>query len=213
MTDARIVSVRGRRVWDSRGRPTVEAEVRLAGGAIGRAISPAGASTGSGEALDLRDGGKAFGGFDVKRAVGHVNGEIAKSVTGCDAADQAVHADHSEAAQEGAVGGRDQQQSATVGHGALVRPDQLAQPRGVAELGTGHVHDHGGVPWTLPLQENRPQLLNALLAFLFWEPAHFIMQLRQLSNLKRRAEGAVSRREARAEVTTRLRTPQAPRAP
>ena len=62
--------VHGRRVWDSRGRPTVEAEVLLEGGAVGRAIAPAGASTGTGEALDLRDGGAAFGGYDVTRAVG-----------------------------------------------------------------------------------------------------------------------------------------------
>ena len=69
MNPTEIVSVHGRRVWDSRGRPTVEAEVRLAGGAVGRAIAPAGASTGSGEAVDLRDGGTAFGGRDVRRAV------------------------------------------------------------------------------------------------------------------------------------------------
>ena len=56
MSTTEIISVRGRRVWDSRGRPTVEAEVTLAGGALGRAIAPAGASTGSGEAVDLRDG-------------------------------------------------------------------------------------------------------------------------------------------------------------
>ena len=62
MSTTEIISVRGRRVWDSRGRPTVEAEVTLAGGALGRAIAPAGASTGSGEAVDLRDGGSRFGG-------------------------------------------------------------------------------------------------------------------------------------------------------
>ena len=56
-----IEQVVARRVWDSRGRPTVEADVRLAGGVVGRAIAPAGASTGSGEAVDLRDGGPAFG--------------------------------------------------------------------------------------------------------------------------------------------------------
>ena len=83
-----IAAVHGRRVWDSRGRPTVEAEVTLAGGARGRAIAPAGASTGSGEALDLRDGGRRFGGLDVLRAVGHVNGEIARALRGCDARDQ-----------------------------------------------------------------------------------------------------------------------------
>jgi enolase len=88
MTDTTIRNIKGRRVWDSRGRPTVEAEVTLAGGVIGRAITPAGASTGSGEAVDLRDGGSAFGGFDVSRAVGSVNGEIAAKLTGLDADDQ-----------------------------------------------------------------------------------------------------------------------------
>ena len=78
-----------RRVWDSRGRPTVEAEVRLAGGVVGRAAAPAGASTGSGEAVDLRDGGAAFGGHDVTAAVRNVNEEIARALRGRDAADQA----------------------------------------------------------------------------------------------------------------------------
>jgi enolase len=86
--DAEIVKVIGRRVWDSRGRPTVEAEVWLAGGAMGRAIAPAGASTGSGEAVDLRDGGSAFGGYDVTRAVASVNGEIATTLRGLDSTDQ-----------------------------------------------------------------------------------------------------------------------------
>ncbi len=90
MTDTTIAFVHGRRVWDSRGRPTVEAEVLLEDGGVGRAIVPAGASTGTGEALDLRDGGETFGGYDVTRAVGHVNGEIARAVTGLDAADQAA---------------------------------------------------------------------------------------------------------------------------
>jgi enolase len=88
MTDTRIAFVHGRRVWDSRGRPTVEAEVLLEGGGVGRAIAPAGASTGAAEALDLRDGGDAFGGYDVTRAIGHVNNEIARAVTGLDGADQ-----------------------------------------------------------------------------------------------------------------------------
>lgn len=89
MSSTIIQSVRGRRVWDSRGRPTVEAEIRLAGGARGLAIAPAGASTGSGEALDRRDGGAAFGGYDVTGAVASVNEEIAPAITGMDAADQA----------------------------------------------------------------------------------------------------------------------------
>ncbi|MFO0294980.1 MAG: phosphopyruvate hydratase [Rhodospirillales bacterium] len=87
MSSTRIARIHGRRVWDSRGRPTVEAEIELAGGAIGRAIAPAGASTGSGEAVDLRDGGTAFGGYDVTRAVANVGGEIALVLAGMDAAD------------------------------------------------------------------------------------------------------------------------------
>ncbi len=90
MTGTAIVRVTGRRVWDSRGRPTVEAEIALAGGAVGRAIAPAGASTGSGEALDLRDGGQRFGGHDVTRAVANVERVIGPAVCGLDAADQAA---------------------------------------------------------------------------------------------------------------------------
>jgi enolase len=90
MSDARIAGLQGRRVWDSRGRPTVEAEVRLIGGAVGRAIAPAGASTGSGEAIELRDGGTRLGGRDVRHAVAAVNGEIAAALTGHDATDQAA---------------------------------------------------------------------------------------------------------------------------
>ena len=84
-----IENVIGRRVWDSRGRPTVEAEVLLSGGAMGRAIAPAGASTGSGEAVDRRDGGSAFGGMDVKGAVFAVTNEISKVIRGLDAREQA----------------------------------------------------------------------------------------------------------------------------
>ncbi|MCW3475368.1 phosphopyruvate hydratase [Limobrevibacterium gyesilva] len=90
MSDTEIVFVHGRRVWDSRGRPTVEAEVMLAGGGVGRAIAPAGASTGSGEALDLRDGGTSFGGYDVTRAVANVNDAITEAVIGLDGTDQAA---------------------------------------------------------------------------------------------------------------------------
>jgi len=88
--DCRIRAVHARRVWDSRGRPTVEAEVALAGGAVGRAIVPAGASKGSREAHELRDGGAAFGGLDVMRAVANVDGEIARAVAGLRADDQAA---------------------------------------------------------------------------------------------------------------------------
>ncbi|MFT3977491.1 MAG: phosphopyruvate hydratase [Sphingomonas bacterium] len=89
MTHA-IASILARQLWDSRGRPTVEAEVRLANGAIGRAIAPAGASRGAHEAIDLRDGGEAFGGMGVARAVANVAAEIAPALTGMDARDQAA---------------------------------------------------------------------------------------------------------------------------
>ena len=88
MSATTILSVKGRRVWDSRARPTVEVEVALSGGARGRAIAPAGASRGSGEAADLRDGGEAFGGYGVARAVAAANGEIAAALEGLDARDR-----------------------------------------------------------------------------------------------------------------------------
>jgi len=88
MTSSAIQSIHGRRVWDSRGRPTVEAEVTLKEGAKGRAIAPSGASKGTREALELRDGGARFGGLDVMQAVGHINGEIAKALIGSHADNQ-----------------------------------------------------------------------------------------------------------------------------
>ena len=85
-----IKSVIGRRVWDSRGRPTVEAEVHLQGGVMGRAMAPAGASTGLGEAVDLRDGGAPFGGLNVERALASISGPIAKALGGVDVREQAA---------------------------------------------------------------------------------------------------------------------------
>lgn len=85
-----ITSVLGRQVWDSRGRPTVEVEVRLASGARGRAIAPSGASTGSREALDMRDGGARLGGYGVDRALAAVAEIIAPALAGLDATDQAA---------------------------------------------------------------------------------------------------------------------------
>ena len=90
MTPFAIKSILARRVWDSRGRPTVEAEVVLNDGSLGRAIAPAGASKGTREALELRDGGDRFGGLDVMRAVGYVNGEISKALVGTKADNQTV---------------------------------------------------------------------------------------------------------------------------
>ncbi len=84
----RIASVHARQILDSRGNPTLEADVRLESGALGRAAVPSGASTGAHEAVELRDGGAAFGGKAVTRAVANANGEIAGAVTGADAADQ-----------------------------------------------------------------------------------------------------------------------------
>ena len=72
-----ITDVRGRQVLDSRGNPTVEVEVRLESGALGRAIVPSGASTGVHEAVELRDGGGAWAGKGVSQAVANVNGELA----------------------------------------------------------------------------------------------------------------------------------------
>lgn len=83
-----ISAVRGRRIWDSRGRPTVEVDVRLADGTVGRGMAPAGASRGRYEATDLRDGGAPLDGFGVARAVANVNGPIAGALVGRDATDQ-----------------------------------------------------------------------------------------------------------------------------
>ena len=83
-----IKSVFGRRVWDSRGHPTVEVDVTLENGVVGRAIAPAGASRGTREAIDLRDGGGALRGKGVSRALASVNGPIAQAIIGMDVADQ-----------------------------------------------------------------------------------------------------------------------------
>ena len=83
-----ITSIRAREVLDSRGNPTVEAEVTLAGGHFGRAAVPSGASTGALEAIELRDGGNRFGGKGVTRAIQHVNDSIAPLLLGRDATDQ-----------------------------------------------------------------------------------------------------------------------------
>ena len=91
MTDApfRITSLRAREVLDSRGNPTVEADVRLAGGACGTAIVPSGASTGTHEAVELRDGDATrYGGKGVLEAVRHVNETLRPELMGIDALDQ-----------------------------------------------------------------------------------------------------------------------------
>jgi len=86
----RIVDIRAREIMDSRGNPTVEADVVLEGGATGRAAVPSGASTGTREAVELRDGDKKrYLGKGVRKAVGHVNGALRDALLGFDAADQA----------------------------------------------------------------------------------------------------------------------------
>jgi enolase len=88
---SKIITVKGRQILDSRGNPTVEADVGLAGGGWGRAAVPSGASTGAREAMELRDGDDSrYLGKGVSRAVGHVNGEIAAALLGADALDQAT---------------------------------------------------------------------------------------------------------------------------
>jgi enolase len=84
-----IETVHARQILDSRGNPTVEVEVALRSGAMGRAAVPSGASTGEFEAVELRDGGSSWAGKGVSGAVGNVNGEIAEAVRGRDALDQA----------------------------------------------------------------------------------------------------------------------------
>jgi enolase len=86
---SQIESVHARQVLDSRGNPTVEVELTLRSGARGRAAVPSGASTGEFEATELRDGGEAFSGKGVTKAVGNVNGEILEAVAGLEATDQA----------------------------------------------------------------------------------------------------------------------------
>jgi enolase len=86
----KIATVTARQILDSRGNPTIEADVTLENGILGRAAVPSGASTGSHEAVELRDGGQEFGGKAVTKAVGNVTGEIAGLVAGMDASDQAA---------------------------------------------------------------------------------------------------------------------------
>ena len=89
MSATDIVEIRAREIIDSRGNPTIEVDVRVAGGAIGRAAVPSGASTGVHEALELRDGDpRRFGGKGVTRAVANINGRIATALRGTDAAQQ-----------------------------------------------------------------------------------------------------------------------------
>ena len=89
MTVPRVERIHAREILDSRGNPTVEVDVLLASGELGRAAVPSGASTGAHEAVELRDGDKArYSGKGVLKAVGHVNDEIAGALRGVDPSDQ-----------------------------------------------------------------------------------------------------------------------------
>jgi len=143
---AAIVRALGRRVWDSRGRPTVEAEVHLAGGAMGRAIAPAGASTGSGEALDRRDGGAAFGGLDVRKVLAAVAAEIDPALRGRDATDQAA-IDAALIALDGTAS------KSRLGANAMVAVSMAAAHAGAAARGLPLWRHLGGGDAMLPLPE------------------------------------------------------------
>src|ERR1700683_3757937 len=86
-----IAEIKAREILDSRGNPTLEVDVRLSGGAFGRAAVPSGASTGVHEALELRDGDpKRYGGKGVEKGGAHVNGTIASKLKGADATNQSA---------------------------------------------------------------------------------------------------------------------------
>src|ERR1700690_3949264 len=88
---SKITSIHAREILDSRGNPTVEVDVKLGDGALGRAAVPSGASTGVHEALELRDGDKKrYGGKGVLKAVENINGSISKALVGLDSSDQSA---------------------------------------------------------------------------------------------------------------------------
>lgn len=149
MTDTSIAGLSARRVWDSRGNPTVEAEVRLACGAVGRAIAPAGASRGSREAIDLRDGGPALRGLGVGRALEGIAARIAPALAGQDAADQAG-VDAALIALDGTA------QKAALGGNALVAVSLAVLHAAAAAAGRplwAHVAELAGTAPSIPLPE------------------------------------------------------------
>ena len=144
-----IQSVHARRVWDSRGVPTVEAEVRLRDGSVGRAIAPSGASRGKREALELRDGGEKVGGKDVTQALRMVNGRIADALAGRDATDQA-------AIDRALIGLDDSSQKAEIGGNATIAVSLAVLHAAAASRRIAlwrHVSDLYGTQPSLPLPE------------------------------------------------------------
>lgn len=146
---AAIESVHAQRIWDSRGFPTVEVEIVLAGGARGRGVAPAGASCGSGEAIERRDGGTALGGRGVNAALAGVRDEIAPRLRGMDArGQQAV-----DAALETLDGTAD---LSRLGGNAVVATSQAALAAAAASAGEPvwrYLATSGGRTPVLPLPE------------------------------------------------------------
>lgn len=124
----RISSVHGRQVWDSRGRPTIEVEVQLDSGISGRSIAPSGASTGSREALDRRDGGERLGGYGVNDVVAAVTGPIAERLAGMLATDQRA-VDNALIALDGTA------QKTALGGNALIATSQAVAWAAAADRG------------------------------------------------------------------------------
>ena len=144
-----IKSVAGRRVWDSRGNPSVEVDVVLENGVLGRAIAPAGASRGTREAIDLRDGGDRLRGMGVARALASVNGRIGPALTGLDANDQT--------AVDAAMGALDPSPlKESLGGNATVATSLAVLHAAAADAGVPlwrHVADAFGFAPSLPLPE------------------------------------------------------------
>lgn len=149
MSDATITALHARRVWDSRGNPTVEVDVMLNDGSSGRAIAPAGASRGAREAIDLRDGGKALGGMDVRKAVDNVNTLIAPALKGMEASRQADI--------DAAINALDDADyKATLGGNATVASSMAVLHAAAASAGKPlwrHIADYSGQTPSLPLPE------------------------------------------------------------
>jgi len=144
-----ITSVRGRRVWDSRGNPTVEVDVTLENGVTGRAIAPAGASRGTREAVDLRDGGEALQGKGVERAISNVNGPISAALIGQDVSDQFALDAHLLALDPSPL-------KETLGGNAMVATSLAALHAAAADAGIPlwqHIANHFGRTPSLPLPE------------------------------------------------------------
>ena len=109
--DITITDIQARQILDSRGNPTVEADVTLSDGSFGRAAVPSGASTGSFEAVELRDGELAFGGKGVLRAVDNVNSEIARVLKGMSPFDQTAIDEKMKELDAGSLKGQPHQKS------------------------------------------------------------------------------------------------------